>query len=166
LKFSKLSHLHNRSKNSAKLLVPLPGSRHTSRHLKNSRRLCIKLLTANGGFEPQGETASAADFIESQSFRLCGCVVGWLRGIIAAGETLEAAKPVLRVFNPAQSSYPTHEQELLAVVDILKTSYHLMAGREFTLLTDSEFSGHDGDILSETPFSSQIGGCCFSVSSR
>jgi hypothetical protein len=62
-------------------------------------------------------------------------------GMIAAGETLETAKPVLyhsRVFNPAQSNYPTHEQELLAVVDILKTYYHLMAGREFTLLTDSQ----------------------------
>ena len=62
-------------------------------------------------------------------------------GMIAAGESLETAKPVLyhsRVFNPAQSNYPTHEQELLAVVDILKTYYHLMAGREFTLLTDSQ----------------------------
>ena len=62
-------------------------------------------------------------------------------GMIAAGEILETAKPVLyhsRVFNPAQSNYPTHEQELLAVVDILKTYYHLMAGREFTLLTDSQ----------------------------
>jgi len=62
-------------------------------------------------------------------------------GMIAAGESLETAKPVLyhsRVFNPAQSNYPTHEQELLAVVDILKTCYHLIAGREFTLLTDSQ----------------------------
>ena len=62
-------------------------------------------------------------------------------GMIAAGESLETAKPVLyhsRVFNPAQSNYPTHEQELLAVIDILKTYYHLMAGREFTLLTDSQ----------------------------
>jgi len=42
------------------------------------------------------------------------------------------------VFNPAQSNYPTHEQELLTVVDILKTYYHLMAGREFTLLTNSQ----------------------------
>ena len=62
-------------------------------------------------------------------------------GMIAAGKSLESAKPVVyhsRVFNPAQSNYPTHEQELLAVIDILKTYYHLMAGREFTLLTDSQ----------------------------
>ena len=62
-------------------------------------------------------------------------------GMIAAGESLETAKPVLyhsRVFNPAQSNYPTHEQELLAVVDLLKTYYHLLAGRDFTLLTDSQ----------------------------
>ena len=52
-------------------------------------------------------------------------------GMIAAGETLETATRVLyhsRVFNPVQSNYPTHEQELLAVVDIFKTYYHLLAG--------------------------------------
>ena len=35
-------------------------------------------------------------------------------GMIVAGKSLESAKPVVyhsRVFNPAQSNYPTHEQE-------------------------------------------------------
>jgi RNase H-like domain found in reverse transcriptase len=62
-------------------------------------------------------------------------------GMIAARESLETAKLVLYlspVFDPAQSNYPTHEQEPLAVVDILKTYYHLMAGREFTLLADPQ----------------------------
>ena len=62
-------------------------------------------------------------------------------GMIVAGKSLESAKPVVyhsRVFNPAQSNYPTHEQELLAVVDLLKTYHHLLAGREFILHTDSQ----------------------------
>jgi hypothetical protein len=61
--------------------------------------------------------------------------------MIAAGKSLETAKPILyhpRVFNPAHSNYSTHEQELLAVADILNTYYHLMADCEFTLLTDSQ----------------------------
>ena len=89
-------------------------------------------------------------------------------GMIAAGETLETAKPVLyhsRVFNPAQSNYPTHEQELLSVVDILKTYYHLLAGREFMLLTDSQAMV---SIFSQKHLSPhvKVDGFCSSISFR
>ena len=60
---------------------------------------------------------------------------------ISQGETYEDSKPVVyhsRVMTPAQSNYPVHEQELLAVVDMLDTYYHLLAGRKFTLMTDSQ----------------------------
>ena len=69
--------------------------------------------------------------------------------MIAIGETLETVKSVFyhaRVFNPIQFNYLTHEQELLAVVDILKTYYHLMTEREFILLIKniSPRVKHDG----------------------
>jgi transposase InsO family protein len=62
-------------------------------------------------------------------------------GWISQGPTLEQSKPAAfhsRVLNSAQSNYPAHEQELLAVVDMLETYYHLLAGRKFTLVTDSQ----------------------------
>jgi hypothetical protein len=62
-------------------------------------------------------------------------------GWISQGPTLEQSKPAVfhsRVLNSAQSNYPAHEQELLAVVDMLETYYHLLAGRKFTLVTDSQ----------------------------
>ena len=64
-------------------------------------------------------------------------VGGW----ISQGETYENSKSVVyhsRVMTPAQSNYPVHEQELLAVVDMLDTYYHLLAGRKFTLMMDSQ----------------------------
>jgi RNase H-like domain found in reverse transcriptase/Integrase zinc binding domain/Retrotransposon gag protein/Retroviral aspartyl protease/Reverse transcriptase (RNA-dependent DNA polymerase)/Chromo (CHRromatin Organisation MOdifier) domain/Zinc knuckle len=62
-------------------------------------------------------------------------------GWIAQGPTLETAKPAVyhsRVFNPAQSNYPTHEQELLALEDLLKSYEHWLLGRKFTVITDSQ----------------------------
>jgi len=67
---------------------------------------------------------------------LVGC-----RGMTTVGKSLEVAKPVVyhsRVFNPAQSNYPTLEQELLTLVGLLKTYHHLFTGREFVLHTDSQ----------------------------
>jgi hypothetical protein len=62
-------------------------------------------------------------------------------GWISQGPTLEQSKPAVfhsRVLNSAQSNYPAHEQELLTIVDMLETYYHLLAGRKFTLVTDSQ----------------------------
>jgi transposase InsO family protein len=62
-------------------------------------------------------------------------------GYIAQGETLESARPAVyhsRVFTPAQTNYPVHEQELLALVDIIKSYEHWLIGRPFTAYTDSQ----------------------------
>jgi hypothetical protein len=48
-------------------------------------------------------------------------------GWICQGETLETARPAVyhsHVFNPAQSNYPVHEQELLALQDLIKSYEH------------------------------------------
>ena len=62
-------------------------------------------------------------------------------GYIAQGKTLETAKPAVyhsRVFNPAQTNYPVHEQELLALEDTIKSYEHWLIGRPFTAVTDSQ----------------------------
>jgi hypothetical protein len=62
-------------------------------------------------------------------------------GYICQGETLEKARPAVyhsRVFTPAQTNYPVHEQELLALVDLVKSFEHWLLGRPFTAVTDSQ----------------------------
>jgi hypothetical protein len=62
-------------------------------------------------------------------------------GYICQGETLETARPAVyhsRVFTPAQTNYPVHEQELLALVDLVKSFEHWLLGRPFTAVTDSQ----------------------------
>ena len=62
-------------------------------------------------------------------------------GWIAQGESFETAKPAVyhsRVFTSAQSNYVTHEQELLALEDLLKSYEHWLLGRKFIVITDSE----------------------------
>src|SRR5579871_3642567 len=62
-------------------------------------------------------------------------------GYICQGETLETAKPAVyhsRVFTPAQMNYPVHEQELLALENIMKSYEHWLLGRPFTAVTDSQ----------------------------
>ena len=41
-----------------------------------------------------------------------------------------------RKLTPAESNYPTHEQELLAVIDALKYWRHYLLGTHTTILTD------------------------------
>ena len=62
-------------------------------------------------------------------------------GYICQGKTLETARPAVyhsRVFTPAQTNYPVHEQELLALVDLVKSYEHWLLGRPFTAVTDSQ----------------------------
>lgn len=62
-------------------------------------------------------------------------------GYICQGKSLETATPAVyhsRVFTPAQTNYPVHEQELLALVDIVKSYEHWLLGRSFTAVTDSQ----------------------------
>jgi hypothetical protein len=52
-------------------------------------------------------------------------------GWICQGETLERARPAVyhsRVFNPAQSNYPVHEEELLTLQDLVKSCEHWLIG--------------------------------------
>jgi transposase InsO family protein len=62
-------------------------------------------------------------------------------GYICQGESLEKARPAVyhsRVFTPAQTNYPVHEQELLALVDLIKSYEHWLLGRPFIAVTDSQ----------------------------
>lgn len=62
-------------------------------------------------------------------------------GYICRGESLDKARPAVyhsRVFTPAQTNYPVHEQELLALVDLIKSYEHWLLGRPFTAVTDSQ----------------------------
>jgi RNase H-like domain found in reverse transcriptase/Integrase zinc binding domain/Chromo (CHRromatin Organisation MOdifier) domain len=62
-------------------------------------------------------------------------------GYICQGKTLEDSRPAVyhsRVFTPSQSNYPVHEQELLALEDIIKSYEHWLLGRPFTAVTDSQ----------------------------
>ena len=62
-------------------------------------------------------------------------------GYLCQGETLETSKLAVYhswVFNSAQRNYPVHEQELLAVEDLVKSNKHLLISRPFTVVTDSQ----------------------------
>jgi hypothetical protein len=80
-------------------------------------------------------------------FRNVASICGILRGRdtprlgICQDETLETARPAVyhsRVFNPAQSNYSVHEQELLALQDLIKSYEHWLIGRPFITVTDSQ----------------------------
>jgi transposase InsO family protein len=60
-------------------------------------------------------------------------------GHLSQGNDLENAKNIAfwsGKFNSAQQNYPTHERELLAIVESLKRFKHLLIGRCFRIFTD------------------------------
>jgi hypothetical protein len=62
-------------------------------------------------------------------------------GFICQGLTLDSSKPTVyhsRVFTPTQAMYPVHEQELLAVEDLIKAHEHWLMGRPLIVVTDSQ----------------------------
>lgn len=62
-------------------------------------------------------------------------------GYICQGKTFETSRPAVyhsRVFNPAQTNYPVHEQELLALEDTIRSYEHWLIGRPFIAVTDSQ----------------------------
>ncbi len=62
-------------------------------------------------------------------------------GYICQGPTLETARPAVyhsRVFTAPQSNYPVHEQELLALEDLIKSYEHWLLGHPFIAITDSQ----------------------------
>jgi hypothetical protein len=61
-------------------------------------------------------------------------------GYICQGKMFETSRPAVyhsRVFNPAQTNYPIHEQELLALEDTIRSYEHWLIGRPFIAVTDS-----------------------------
>src|SRR2546421_5417225 len=59
---------------------------------------------------------------------------------IGQGPTIYTARPAAfhsRKFNSQQTSYPTHDQELLAIVDACKHFQHILLGNHFTIITDN-----------------------------
>jgi hypothetical protein len=62
-------------------------------------------------------------------------------GHVCQGEDWKTAKPVSfwsGKFSSAEQAYPTHEQELLAIVESLKRFRHHLLGTKFTVVTDHE----------------------------
>src|SRR5216110_1053958 len=59
---------------------------------------------------------------------------------IDQGPTIYTARPAAfhsRKFTSQQTSYPTHDQELLAIVDACKYFQHILLGNHFTSITDN-----------------------------
>ena len=59
---------------------------------------------------------------------------------IGQGLTIYTAQPATfhsRKFTSQQTSYPTHNQELLAIVDTCKYFQHILLGNHFTIITDN-----------------------------
>src|SRR5205814_2411716 len=59
---------------------------------------------------------------------------------IGQGPTIYTARPTAfhsRKFTSQQTSYPTHDQELLAIVDACKYFQHILLGKHFTIITDN-----------------------------
>src|SRR2546429_1670428 len=59
---------------------------------------------------------------------------------IGQGPTIYTARPAAfhsRKFTSQQTSYPTHDQELLAIVDACKHFQHILLGNHFTIITDN-----------------------------
>ena len=57
------------------------------------------------------------------------------------GPTRDAAGPTSfhsKKLTPAQSNYPTHQQETLAIVEAMESFTHLLLHRHFTVVTDHE----------------------------
>jgi hypothetical protein len=62
-------------------------------------------------------------------------------GHVCQGKDWKTAKPVAfwsGKFSSAEQAYPTHEQELLAIVESLKRFRHHLLGTKFTIVTDHE----------------------------
>jgi len=60
---------------------------------------------------------------------------------VGQGETADTARPAAlhsRKFSNAQMNYRTTDKEALAIVDALTAFYHLLAGNEFTIVTDHQ----------------------------
>ena len=60
---------------------------------------------------------------------------------IGQGPTREAARPASfhsRKLTPAQSNYPTHQQETLAIIDAMESFAHLLLHRHLTVVPDHE----------------------------
>src|SRR5205814_5332994 len=59
---------------------------------------------------------------------------------IGQGPTIYTARPATfhsQKFTSQQTSYPTHDQELLAIVDACKHFQHILLGNRFTIITDN-----------------------------
>jgi len=60
---------------------------------------------------------------------------------VGQGETADTARPAAlhsRKFSNAQMNYGTTDKEALAIVDALIAFHHLLAGNEFTIVTDHQ----------------------------
>src|SRR5436309_6828491 len=60
-------------------------------------------------------------------------------GYVAQGKDWRTARPIgfySRQYRSSESHYPTHEQEMLAVVNCMKHWYPQLTGIQFTVLTD------------------------------
>ena len=60
-------------------------------------------------------------------------------GYVAQGQNWRTARPIgfySRQYRPAEVNYPTHEQEMLAIISCMKHWYPQLTGTHFTVLSD------------------------------
>ena len=60
---------------------------------------------------------------------------------VGQGETADTARPAAlhsRKFSNAQMNYGTTDKEALGIIDALTSFHHLLAGNEFTIVTDNQ----------------------------
>ena len=60
-------------------------------------------------------------------------------GYVAQGPDWKTARPIgfySRQYRPAEANYPTHEQEMLAIISCMKHWYPQLTGTHFTVLSD------------------------------
>jgi len=60
-------------------------------------------------------------------------------GYVAQGTDWKTARPIgfySRQYRPAEANYPTHEQEMLAIISCMKHWYPQLTGAHFTVLSD------------------------------
>jgi hypothetical protein len=60
-------------------------------------------------------------------------------GHVAQGQNWRTARPIgfySRQYRPAEVNYPTHEQEMLAIISCMKHWYPQLTGTHFTVLSD------------------------------
>ncbi|SGY96140.1 BQ5605_C036g11545 [Microbotryum silenes-dioicae] len=98
------------------------------------------IVTSLDCLRPPGHSANAAPFWVMTDASNQG-----IGGVLLQGQEWKVARPIAywsRQYIPAERNYPTHEQELLAIVEALKEWHIDLLGGHFHILTDHSTLEH------------------------